>query len=72
MRMPSKYTTTKVFVNGLKISSINLMNIVGELVELKGMTNHLKRSSLDLKVVFHTSVCSIEPWCHLDLENITK
>jgi hypothetical protein len=59
MRMSSKYMTTKEFVNGHKISSIILMNVVGALVKPKGMTNHSKRPSLDLKVVFHTSVCSI-------------
>jgi hypothetical protein len=31
------------------------------LVKPKGMTNHSKRPSLDLKVVFHTSICSIGP-----------
>jgi hypothetical protein len=31
-------------------------------VKPKGMTNHSKRPSFDLKVVFHTSVCSIGTW----------
>jgi hypothetical protein len=62
MRMSSKYTTTKEFVNGHNISSIIHMNVVRELVKPKGMTNHSKRPSLDLKVVFHTSVFSIDTW----------
>jgi hypothetical protein len=60
MRISSKYTTKKYFLNAQKISSIILMNVVGALVNPKGMTNHSKRPYLDLMVVFHTSVCSIE------------
>jgi hypothetical protein len=30
------------FVNGCKISSIILMNVIGALVKPKGMTNHSK------------------------------
>jgi hypothetical protein len=62
MRMSSKYTTTKVLVNGHKISSIILMKVDGEFVKPKGMTNHSKRPSLDLKEVFHTSVYSIRTY----------
>jgi hypothetical protein len=58
MRMSSKYTTTKELVKGFNTSSINHMKVVGVLVKPKGMTNHLKRTYLDLKVVFHTSVSS--------------
>jgi hypothetical protein len=47
---------------GHKMSSINLMKVVGEFVKSKGMTNHSKRPSLDLKVVFHTLVYSIGTW----------
>jgi hypothetical protein len=42
-----------------KISSIIFMKVVGEFVKPKGMTNHSKRPSFDLKEVFHTSVYSI-------------
>jgi hypothetical protein len=62
MRMSSKYTTTNVFVKGLKTSSINLMKVDGAFVKPKGMTNHSKRPSLDLKVVFHSSVGSMGTW----------
>jgi hypothetical protein len=63
MRMSSKYTTTKELVKGLNTSSINLMKVVGAFVKIKGMTSHSKRPSLDLKVVFHTSVGSMGTWC---------
>jgi hypothetical protein len=62
MRMSSKYTTTKELVNGLNTSSINLMKVAGAFVKPKGMTIHLKIPSLDLKVVFHTSVGSMGTW----------
>jgi len=55
IRMSSKYTTTNEFVNGRKMSSISLMKVSGAFVNLKGITNHLKRPYLALKVVFHTS-----------------
>jgi hypothetical protein len=55
-------TTTKELVKGLNTSSINLMKMVGAFVRPKGITIHSKRPSLDLKVVFHTSVGSIETW----------
>jgi hypothetical protein len=59
MRMSSKYTTTKELVKGINTSSINLMKVVGEFVEPKGMTSHSKRPSLNLKVFFHTSTGSM-------------
>jgi hypothetical protein len=59
MRISSKYTTTKELVKGLNISSINIMKVADAFVKPKGMTNHLKRPSLDLNVVFHTSVGSM-------------
>jgi hypothetical protein len=59
MGMSSKYTTKKELVKGLNTSSINLMKVVGEFVNQKGMTSHSKIPSLDLKVVFHTSVGSM-------------
>jgi hypothetical protein len=59
MRMSSKYITTKYLGKGLNTSSINLMKGVGEFVKPKGMTNNKKRPSLDLKLVFHTSVGSM-------------
>jgi hypothetical protein len=62
MRMSSKYTTTKDLVKGLNTSSINLMKVAGAFVKTKGMTKHSKRPSLDLKVVFHTSVGSMGAW----------
>ena len=51
--------TTNELVNGHKMSSISLMKVVGAFVNLKGITNHSKRPSLVLKVVFHTSEGSI-------------
>jgi hypothetical protein len=36
-------------VKGHKISSISLMKVVGAFVKPKGMTNHSKRPSFDLK-----------------------
>jgi hypothetical protein len=56
MRTSSKYTTTQQFMKGLNTSSINIMKGVGAFVKPKGMTSHSKRPSLDLKIVFHTSV----------------
>jgi hypothetical protein len=57
--MSSRYTTKKELVKGLNTSSINLMKVVGAFFKPKGMTHHLKRHSLDLKVVFHTPVDSM-------------
>jgi hypothetical protein len=62
MRMSSRYTTIKELVKGHRISSINLMKVFGEFVNPKGMTNHLKLSCLDLKVVFHTSIYYMGIW----------
>ena len=62
IKMSSKYTTKNELVNGYKMSSISLMKVAGAFVSPKGMTNHLKRPSLDLKAVFHTSVGSIGTW----------
>jgi hypothetical protein len=62
MKMSSIYTTIKVLVNGLRISSIILMKVAGAFVKTKGMPNDSKRPSFDLKVVFHTSVYSIRTW----------
>jgi hypothetical protein len=59
MRMSSRYTTTKELVKDCNISSIILMKVVGAFFKPKGMTNHSKRPSFDLKVVFHTFVYSI-------------
>jgi hypothetical protein len=59
MRMSSKYTTIKELVKGLNTSSINFMKVVGAFVKPKRMTIHSKRPSIDLKVVFHTSVASM-------------
>jgi hypothetical protein len=47
---------------GRRIASIILIKFVGAFVKPKGMTNHSKRPSFDLKVVFHTSVSSIGTW----------
>ena len=58
----SKYTTTNKLVNGHKMSSINLMKVVGEFVNPKGMTNHSKMPCLALKVVFHTLEGLIGTW----------
>jgi hypothetical protein len=62
MRMSSKYTTAKELVKGLNTSSINLTKVVFAFVKPKGMTSHSKRPSVDLKVVFHTSVGSMGTW----------
>jgi hypothetical protein len=60
--MSFRYTTTKVSVNGHRISSIILMKVDEPFVKPKGMNNHSKRPSFDLKAVFHTSVYSIGTW----------
>ena len=60
--MSSKYTTTNELVNGHKMSSINLIKVAGAFVNPQGMTNHLKRPSLALKAVFHTSEGLIGTW----------
>jgi hypothetical protein len=57
--MSSKYTTTKELVKSLNTSSINLMKVAGAFVKPKGMTNHSRTPSLDLKAIFHTSVGSM-------------
>ena len=62
IRMSAKYTTKNGLVNGHKMSSINLMKVAGAFVSPKGMTDHLKRPSLTLKAVFHTSVGLIGTW----------
>jgi hypothetical protein len=62
MRTSSKYTTTKELVKGFNTSSINLMKVVGAFFRPKGMTNHSKRPSLDLKDVFQTLVGSMGTW----------
>jgi hypothetical protein len=59
MRMSSRYTTTNKLVKGCRISSINLMKVVVEFFKPKGMTNHSKRPSFDLKAFFHISVSYI-------------
>jgi hypothetical protein len=59
MRISSRYTTTKELVKGHNISSIILMKVVGSFFKPKGMTNHSKIPSLELKEVFHTSFFSI-------------
>jgi len=70
MRMPSKYTTTNELVHGCKMSSISVMKVARAFVNLKGITNHSKRPSLDLKVVFHTSEGSISTQWYLDFKSI--
>jgi hypothetical protein len=62
IKMSSKYTTKNELVNGRKMSSVSLIKVAGALVNPKGMTNHSKRPSLDLKVVFHTSEGLIGTW----------
>ena len=57
--MSSKYTTTNELVNGRKMSSISLMKVAQAFIKPKGMTSNLKRPSLVLKAVFHTSDGSI-------------
>lgn len=39
----------KEFVKGRKMSSISLIKVIGEFVNLKGITAHSKRPSFDLK-----------------------
>lgn len=60
--MSTKYTTMNDLVKGLKISFIILMKVVRAFINPKGMTNHSKRTSLDLNVVFHTLEGSIGTW----------
>jgi hypothetical protein len=62
MSKASKYTTTKESVKGRNTSSNNLMEVVGAFVRPKGMTNHSRILSLDLNVVFYTSVNSMGTW----------
>ena len=62
IEMSYKYTTTNALVKGWKMSSITLMKVGGVFVNLNDMTNHSKRPSLDLKVVFHTLKGSIGTW----------
>jgi hypothetical protein len=52
----------KELAKGRKISSIILMKVVGEFVNPKGMTNHSKIYSLDLKIFFHTLIYYIGTW----------
>lgn len=47
--MSSKYSTMNELVKGRNMSSISLMKVTGEFVNLKGMTNHSKMPYLDLK-----------------------
>jgi len=68
--MSSKYTTTNELVNGHKMSAISLMKVVGAFFNSKGITNHSKRSSLSLKVVFHTSKGLIDAWWYPDFKSI--
>jgi hypothetical protein len=60
----------KVLLEGRRISSIILIKVVGAFSKPKGMTNHSKRPSFDLKEVFHTSVCSIGTWWYPDFRSI--
>jgi len=62
IKISSKNTTVYELVKGRKMSSISLMKVVGVFVNPNGMTNHLKRSSLDLKAVFYRSEGSICTW----------
>ena len=62
IRTSSKYTTKNELVNGGKMSSSNLMKVVGAFVNPKGMNSHSKRASLALKAVFHTSDRLISCW----------
>jgi len=59
IKMPSKYTVKNELVKGRTMLSINLMKVMGEFINPKGMTNHLKRPSLAFRAVFHTSKGSI-------------
>jgi hypothetical protein len=52
----------KYLVKGINTPSINLMKVAGAVFKPKGMTNHSKRPSLDLKVVIHTSVSLMGTW----------
>jgi len=70
IRMSSKYTTTNELVNGHNMSSVSLMKVVGEFVNLKDMTNHSKINSLTLKEVFDTSDGSIGTWWYPKFKSI--
>ena len=60
--MSSKYTTTNELVNGLKMSSINLMKVAGAFINLKGMTSHSNMPYFSLKVFIHTLEGLIGTW----------
>jgi hypothetical protein len=68
--MSSRYTSTKELVKGLNTSSINIIKVVGAFFKPKGMTNHLERPYLDLKIFFHTSIGSMGTWWYPDLRSI--
>jgi len=59
IRMSSKYTTTNEMVNACKMSSISFMKVSRAFINPKGIINHSKMTSFDLKVDFHTLECSI-------------
>jgi hypothetical protein len=52
------------------ILSIILMKVAGAFFKPKGMINHSKIPSFDLKMVFHTSVYSIGTWQYPDFRSI--
>jgi len=56
IKISSKYTTTNFPMKSLNKWFINLINLLGTLVSLKGITIHLYKSNLVLKAIFHSSL----------------
>jgi len=56
------YTTTKSLSHFQKTSFMNVQNVVGALVNPKGITNNLYESYLVQQVVFSLSLSVIQIW----------
>jgi hypothetical protein len=57
-----RYVVNQDIIEVLGASFTNLMKVLGALVKSKGMTNHLDKSNLVLKAVFHSSPSFIFIW----------
>jgi hypothetical protein len=56
------YTATNLPMKDRKTSFINLMKVLGALINPKGMTIHSYKPNLVLNVVFHSSPSFIRIW----------